>query len=139
MAQQDIQKLKAIQTMPTVKSSDADWIRWSDFVIGKYGSGLGKQIFINVWEKRGSRNANTRAIRQHLKDKYNIVINESVWDNVVDAGGSIADSVSSVLKVGKYATLAVGVIVIGGLAMIIFNIGKDPAKAVGAATKAALI
>ncbi len=131
----DANKIKAIEVMPNINSVDKDWIGWIDFVVSKYGSGVGKQMFIDAWQKRGSRNANTRMIRTHLKSQYNIEIDESVWDNIVDKGGDLGDSISNVLKVGKYVTIAVGVIVLGGLAMIVFNVGKNPIKAVGTATK----
>lgn len=131
----DISKLKAVQVMPNVDSVDKDWIGWIDFVASKYGSNLGKQMFVDAWQKRGSRKANTRNIRTHLKEKYNIEIDETVWDNIVDKGGDLGDSISGALKVGKYVSIAVGLIVLGGLAMIVFNIGKNPAKAAGTAAK----
>lgn len=125
----DVTKLKAYQTMPTFKSIDTDWINWADFVISKYGTSLGKEIFINTWVKRGSRNANTRTIRLHLKEKYNIEIDESVWDKIVDVGGGITDSFAHFMKIGKIATYVVvglvGVTVIG----IAYNLIKNPSNA----------
>jgi len=117
----DINKLNAIQTMPTLKSVDTDWIKWADSVIGHYGSDLGKQIFINTWQKRGSKAANTNAIRTHLKTKYDIVIDESVWDKIVDSGASIGDSISKALKVGKVTLIVVGGILLVGVSMAIYN------------------
>ncbi len=130
MAQQiNIQKVKAVQIMPTVSSQDKDWIAWSDFVIDNYGSTLGKQIFINAWQKRGSRNANTRTIRLHLKNNHEIEIDESVWDNVVDIGGGIGDSFAKVMKVGKITTYVVigivGVTIVG----IAYSLIKNPSNA----------
>lgn len=129
MAQLNIQKVKAVQIMPTVKSPDTDWISWSDFVIDNYGSTLGKQIFINAWQKRGSRSANSRTLRMHLKDKHKIEIDESVWDNVVDIGGGIGDGFSKVMKVGKITTYVVvgivGVTIIG----IAYSLIKNPSNA----------
>lgn len=125
----DVTKLKAYQSMPTISSVDTDWIKWVDFVMAQYGTSVGKQIFINTWIKRGSRKANTRPIRLHLKDNYNIEIDESVWDNIVDVGGGISDSVSKVMRVGKitaYVVLGlVGVTVIG----IAYSLIKNPKNA----------
>ena len=115
--------------MPTVSSQDKDWIAWSDFVIDNYGSTLGKQIFINAWQKRGSRNANTRTIRLHLKNNHDIEIDESVWDSVVDIGGGIGDSLAKVMKVGKITTYVVlgivGVTIIG----VAYSLIKNPSNA----------
>lgn len=115
--------------MPTVKSPDTDWIGWSDFVIDNYGSTLGKQIFINAWQKRGSRNANSHALRIHLKDKHKIEIDESVWDKVEDVGHGIGDGFSKVMKVGKITTYVVvgivGVTIVG----IAYSLIKNPSNA----------
>jgi len=125
----DVKTLKAYQSMPTIKSIDTDWIKWVDFVMAQYGTNLGKQIFINTWTKRGSRNANTRPIRQHLKDKYNIEIDESVWDKIVDVGGGISDGFGTFMKVGKITTIVVvglvGVTLIG----IAYSLIKNPSNA----------
>jgi hypothetical protein len=122
----DVTKIKAVTLMPTIQSNDSQWITWADSVIGKYGSTLGKQIFIKTWEKRGSRAANTRTIRVHLKDKYDIEIDESIWDKVVDIGGGISDGFSSFMKVGKITAFVlagvVGLVVIG----IVYNVVKNP-------------
>lgn len=113
----DITKLKAYQTMPALKSPDTDWIKWADYVIGKYGVTLGKQVFMNTWQKRGSRDANTRPLRVHLKDKYNVEIEESVWDKIVDVGGGIGDTFGKIFKVGKWTIIIGGgiVLVLAGL------------------------
>lgn len=125
----DITKLKAYQSMPTIKSIDTDWIKWADYVIAQYGTSLGKQIFINTWTKRGSRNANTRPIRLHLKNKYDIEIDESVWDKIVDVGGGISDGFGTFMKVGKITGIVVlglvGVTVIG----IAYSLIKNPSNA----------
>lgn len=132
MELKDIEKSKAFITMPTVKSNDTDWINWSDLVIRKYGPDLGKQIFIKTWEKRGSRAANTRPIRVHLKDKYNIEIDESVWDKIVDVGGNIGDTFSKLYKIGKVAVI---VIAVGAVAYYGFKLITMTKAAKGGAGK----
>lgn len=113
----DVQNLKAFQTMPALKSNDADWIKWSDLIFRKYGSALGKQLFINVWEKRGSKAASTYALRSHLKDEYNIEIDESVWDKIVDIGGGVGDAFGKIFKMGK-----ITILVVGGIGLLIVGL-----------------
>lgn len=121
----DVKNLKAYQSMPTIKSVDTEWIGWADFVIGKYGNDLGKQIFIETWQKRGSRNANSRTIRMHLKNKYNIEIDESVWDKIVDIGGGIGDTFGKMFKVGKVTLFVVGGVIIISVGVALFNAVKS--------------
>ena len=113
----DVTSLKAYQTMPALKSADTEWIKWSDLIFRKYGNDLGKQLFINVWEKRGSKAANTYALRSHLKDEYNIEIDESVWDKIVDVGGGIGDTFGKIFKMGK-----ITILVVGGVALLIVGL-----------------
>lgn len=120
-----LENITAYKTMPTLKSIDTDWIKWADFVISKYGTDLGKQIFINTWTKRGSRNANTRPIRLHLKDKYNIEIDDSVWDKIVDIGGGISDTIGKALKVGKVTLIVAGGVVVLAIGFALFNAIKS--------------
>lgn len=128
----DVNKLKAFKTMPTLKSSDTEWINWTDFVISKYGTTLGKQIFISTWLKRGGKAANTRNLRMHLKTTYNIEIDESVWDKLVDIGGGITDTFANFMKIGKIAAYVVvgvtGVVVVG----IAYNLIKNPSNIISA-------
>lgn len=124
----DIHNLKAFQTMPVLKSTDTDWIKWSDLIFRKYGTSLGKQLFINVWEKRGSKAANTYALRSHLKDEYDIEIDESVWDKIVDVGGGIGDAFGKAFKMGKYTLIAVGTIGILIVGLTVYNNIKSAGK-----------
>ena len=107
--------------MPALKSPDTDWIKWSDLIFRKYGNDLGKQLFINVWEKRGSKAANTYALRSHLKDEYDIEIDESVWDKIVDVGGGIGDTFGKIFKMGKYTILVVGGIGLLVIGLTVYN------------------
>ncbi len=115
----DLTKLKTYTTMPTVKSTDAEWLEWVKLESARYGESYGRQLFLQLWTKRGSDKANTLALRQTLKNDYNIQIDESVWNQIVDLGGGISDSIGSIFKTGKYITygligvslFAVGVVV----------------------------
>jgi len=128
----DISKTQAVITMPALKSNDAAWIKWSDLVIPRYGTDKGKQIFIEAWEKRGSRDANTRSIRTHLKDKYGIEIDESVWDKIVDVGGAIGDIGSKTMKIVKVVVI---VAVVGAIAYYGFKIVAAAKAAKGGVRK----
>ncbi len=54
---------------------------------------------------------------------------------MVDAGSDVTDFFGDFFTVGKYLGIGMGVILVGGIAMLIFNIAKEPAKAVGTAIK----
>lgn len=124
MSQIDVKTLKAYTTMPSIKSKDAEWIAWADEVIGKYGDGDGTLIFINTWKKRGSREANTYALRQHLEKRYGIQIDESAWDKVVDLGQGIAGGFSKFMKAGKITAIVLGGLLVVAVGFAAYNTVK---------------
>lgn len=122
----DIEKSDVYKTMPGIKSTDADWIKWSDRVMNRYGSSLGKQVFLAAWNKRGGQAANTYEFRKHIRDAYGLEINESAWNKITDFGGGVAESVGKVLKVGKY--VLIGGAILAGIVIITMGItvAKNP-------------
>ena len=120
----DITKLKAYQSMPTLKSVDTDWIKWVDYLMATYGRALGTQIFMGVWTKRGSQSANTYKLRSVLKN-YGIEVDESVFDKINDVGHGIQNFGSGVFKVGKTVLIVGAGVIAVGLALAIFNASKN--------------
>lgn len=131
----DIKNKKAYLTMPSIKSTDADWIKWSDLVMSRYGASLGKQVFLAAWQKRGSNAANTVAFRKHIKSEYNLEIDESVWNKVADLGGGLADGFGKLLKVGKTTLIVGGVVVVLALGLTLYGMASRPASLIRAIRK----
>lgn len=130
MSKIDAKTIKAVQTMPTVKSTDVQWMEWAKTVQNKYGDELGDQIVLGAWKKRGSREANTNALRAQFL-KYGIEIDSSAWDKVVDVGVGVGNAFSKAFKVGK-VVLITGGIVVGVIAIgMVYNAlktGTSPLK-----------
>src|ERR1035437_9625235 len=109
----NVENRKAFILMPTATSKDVVWINWYNELKSEVGRNEAAIIFLKVWEKRGSSDANTRALRK-LLDSDGISVDESVFNKAADLGGSISDSLSDVFKTGKVVTFAViGISIIG--------------------------
>ena len=65
----------------------------------------------------------------NLKSKYDIEIDQSVWDNVVDVAGGIGDGVSKLLKVGKITVYVVVGIVALTVVGVAVNLIRNPSNA----------
>lgn len=137
----DITNTTAYKIRPTINSADTTWINWHKALKGDIGQQLAANIFLCVWAKQGTSEANTVALRTYLAPQ-GITIDESAWDQVADMGSSLGgtisgvfNNISNVFKFGQYAAAGVVIIVIGGLAMVIYNVAKDPIGAAGAAAK----
>ncbi len=111
---------KAYKTMPNVKSNDEAWLTWMKLLDSQYGEAAASEIFLQLWEKRGSNSANTTNLRHTLSTKYNIQVDENVFNEVADLGAGIGRTASGIFKAGKI-TLAVvsGVVVLATLSIIV--------------------
>jgi hypothetical protein len=54
---------------------------------------------------------------------------------LIDKSYDVADTIGGVMNIGKYATYAIGGIVILGSALLIYNIAKNPIGSANAAIK----
>ncbi len=122
MTQEKLQKLEIFKRMPTLKSSDNDWLKWVDLLDNEIGRENTKTNFIALWEKRGSKDANTHRLRSELKRRYDIDIDENFFQKIVDIGGGIGDSVRKAAKIGIWIVGGIAVIVVASLAI---SIAKD--------------
>lgn len=120
----DITQTKAYQTMPTVKSTDTQWLDWLHYINSRYGNDTARKLFLALWTKRGSSDANTIELRHQLKDKYKIEIDESVWNKIADVGGSISSGFGTFLKAGKVVTIVVA----GVIVLALFNVVRNVAS-----------
>jgi len=128
-------KASVIDSIPSMNSKFEDWIQWHKNLKAQFGKKLANSEWIKGWKIRGSSSANKTGLREYLADE-GIQIDESAWDEVMDLGVGVTDFFGDVFSVGKYVTLGIVVIVVGGLAMLVFNIAKNPAENVGLATRA---
>jgi hypothetical protein len=80
---------------------------------------------------RGS-SASTNELREYMKSN-GVVLDTTTFEDVNDSINTGLDFMGDVFTVGKYMTLAVGVIVVGGLGLLIYNIVKDPIKSASTA------
>ena len=126
--------IDASTDIPTLASGSSAWQQWHSELVSDFGRKQANSLFMKAWGIRGNSAANTLPLRTYLKG-YGITLDESAWDKVVDTGGSIADTFGDVFKVGKYMGIGLGVIVLGGLAMIVYSIAKSPGEAIGTAAK----
>jgi hypothetical protein len=126
------------QLIPNKQSSSQTWIQWHKAMKRRYGKKEANLLFTKAWDMRGGAgsSASTNELRTYMKDngiKFDTTTMESITDTTYEG----LDAVGDFFTMGKYMSIAVGVIVVGGLGMLIFNIAKQPiksAKAIGSLT-----
>ena len=115
-----------IRNLPSANSSDLVWMGWYDALKKQFGKKKANGLFASAWDSQlaNGSNANTTTLRQHLD------ISGGFWgeakDKAFDAGNFLGDY----LVMGKYLGIGIGVIVVGGLGLLVYNVARNPEKAV---------
>jgi hypothetical protein len=116
-------KTNPINSIPQYNSSSEEWLSWHKVLTSNFGRQNANSIWLKAWRIRGNPKANDRTLRVYLKSK-GITLSETAWDNIVDIGGGITDTLGDAMQLRKYAGIALGVILIGGLGLAIYNLTK---------------
>ena len=128
-------KADPIASIPNSSSKQEEWINWHKALKSNFGTQNANSLWVKAWKKFGSPEANTGDLRTYLKSQ-GITIDSSKWDSIVDAGAGVTDFIGSYFHVAKYFGIGLGIIVVGGLGMIVYNLAKNPAQNAGIAARA---
>src|SRR3989304_7825161 len=115
------------KTIPNRQSSSASWIKWHETMKSRYGKKEANTLFLKAWDKRGGAgsSASTNELREYMKDN-DVVLDTTTLESITDTASKGLDGIGDFFTMGKYVAIAVGVIIVGGLGMLIFNIAKQP-------------
>jgi hypothetical protein len=126
--------LLPIDSIPTTQSFASEWVEWHKALKTRYGIAAANTMWLKAWRERGNDEANTADLRDYIASQ-GIEIDGGIWDFVPDTFDSIGDTFTQVFSVGKWVVLAVVVILVVFLAMLAFNIGKNPHGTIAAVGK----
>jgi hypothetical protein len=129
-------KTEPDKNIPTKKSSGADWINWYDSLKSNFGRKKANELFLKTWRVRGSRDANTSDLRDHLEKKGGLKLESTTLNVLEDLGGDVADYFGDIFTAGKWIGIGLAAITALGVGMLLFNIAKAPGEFVGSAAKA---
>lgn len=127
-------KADVTANIPQVSSPPEVWEQWHKDLKAFFGKKTANSIWVKAWKLRGSTKSSTVELRKYLSDN-GIKISTTSLQDVKDLGSGVTDMAGDIFKVGKYAGIAIGVIIIGGAGMIIYNLAKAPAQSVGTIIK----
>ena len=121
-----------IREIPTASSNDLVWMAWYDALKKEFGKKKAVGLFTSNWNAQQIQTGgitNTDTLRNHFK-KDGVEIDGGIIGNAKDKVDSIADFIGDYLVMAKYLGLGLGVIIVGGLGLLVYNLAKDPEKAV---------
>lgn len=121
-------------TIPDQTSSITSWIEWHKAMKDRYGKVKANSIFSVTWDKRGKSSLLNSEARDYF-DKNGLVFDKDIFARLTDKAFDIGDFMGDIFTAGKWITVGVMVVVVGGAGLIIYNLGKDPVRSIGAAAK----
>jgi len=124
--------------IPTPLSTDAEWTNWYDSLHSYFGASGAKEIWLTVWSKCASEDANTTTLRSYMKDK-GIIVDTGMLGSIADTVSGIGDYIGDFFKLGKYAAYGVVGIILVALLAIVIGVARNPRGAVNTAAKAKLL
>ena len=120
--------------IPQRNSGSEEWIAWYEVLKSNFGKKNANTLWVKAWARRGSDEANTKNLRDYMS-KRGINIEEGAWDKVVDVAGGVGDFFGDVIQGGKITAIVLGVIVLGGLGLMVYNIARRPGETAGTVIK----
>lgn len=128
-------KADVVNSIPSYNANFEEWIQWHKDLKSNFGKKIANGLWIKAWKIRGTSNANTNELRSYM-GKQGVKLDKTAWDSVVDTADNITDAFGTAFQVTQFVGIGLAVIIVGGLGMIVFNLAKDPAKAIGVGARA---
>lgn len=122
--------IKVINLMPKATSGSDEWQQWHIQLKKRFGKKSANMIFVKAWEARAGKNsaASSDELRAYMRDQ-GVDLDTTVLQDVIDSTSGITDFFGDVIKAGAITGYAITGIVVVGLAMLVFNIAKQPLEA----------
>jgi hypothetical protein len=123
--------VKSIENIPSQNATDAQWIAWYKVLQPEVGRKEANILFLKAWNQRKGSGllgaaSNTSALRDFLKTKGVDVQPDGLLAYPVSAYEAVAGGIETALGVGKWTFIGLSLIIIIPVAILLFNIAKNP-------------
>ncbi len=124
-------KIDPVQATPPVGSDSSAWVAFHRYLKRRYGARTANSMWSLAWKKRGSSAANTHDLRTYMSSQ-GLEIDAGTFGSIKDSALAVTDGISDIFGdlygIGKWATIGVLVVVIGGAGFLIYNVVRRPEK-----------
>ena len=127
-------KINPLKFVPDAHTSVEEWIEWHKALKYRYGRKSANHLWIMAWTNFGSEKKNVEMLRDYL-EKNKLKLEVGFFKTIIDMGGDIADYIGDIFVVGKYVAIGFGIILVGGIGLLVFNIARKPGETIGTAAK----
>lgn len=131
-----LKKQDAFTLIPQSNSAGSKWIIWHKALKKKFGKRQANIIWLKAWEVRGGKgtSASTSDLRTYMEEN-GVNLETTSLEDVADFGVSVGDAFELGFNVYKWLMIALGISVVGGVAILIFNVASKPIETLNSASK----
>ena len=124
---------EACLIIPTQRSSATTWIQWHKSLKKCVGKSNANQLWMLNFEKEVPDT--TLEMREYMRGQ-GVDLDRDVADRLTDFGSGVYNWFGGAFDVASYTTIALLIVIVGGLGMMIYNIAKttDADKAIRVGT-----
>lgn len=118
------------QNIPNTNSTPDDWISFHKDLLSVMSQKDANDMWRKFWAVRGNGNDNS-TLRDYMKGEgveIQTGIVSSVYDTASGIVGGIGSTIGNVLGVAKWSGITIGVIILGSITMLLFNIARKPVE-----------
>lgn len=121
---------ETIFNIPNTHSSSTAWIEWHKSLRKEFGKKKANYLFVQAWDIRAGKgsDASTNELREYMKDN-GVILDTTTLEDITDTASNITDFFGDIFQYGKIAGLVVGGMVLVSVGMILYNVAKNPIKA----------
>ncbi len=120
--------MSVVYNIPKANSTDDVWIEWYKALKKKVGKQTANVLFVQAFSKygrSGSVDASTTDLRSFMK-KQGVDLGEGGVEKTADFLDKAGDYIGTGFKAYQYIGIGLGVIVVGSLGILLFNLVKNP-------------
>ncbi len=121
------------RNIPKKNSESQTWVQWHKDLKKLFGKKRANSIWIKAWERRGGEDAkaNTVSLREYMEGQ-GVMIDRSSMASMVDFADDVGDFIGGIFGATKWIGIGLAVVLVGGVAMVVFNLAKSPTKSIKA-------
>ncbi len=123
--------VKSIENIPSQSATDAQWIAWYKVLQPEVGKKEANILFLKAWNQRKNSGllgsaANTSTLRDFLKTKGVDMQPDGILAYPITAYEAVSGAIETAFGIGKWSFIILSAIVIVPVAILLFNIAKNP-------------
>jgi len=111
------------KNIPDKSSNSGQWKSWHEALDNRYGKKMANEIWILAWNKRSSPNANDADLRRYM-EKNGVIVERDLFAKVGDMQLRASEWINDFLQWGKVASIGITIVVVGGIALFVWNYRK---------------